>query len=159
MKQLLESLHEYRTLRGLASAGHLDDGGWARMLGLGTLLGSRAPWHPRGKMLHPDQTVKVSFTIRGGFGVGEIRSVSGGGIAIASGHAAQIGDRTLVRVHDTDGDAEYVFPARVVWRRAGAQGGMGVVFDGPPIRSDSAAAFGWRIGFRLGITPVGQMVA
>lgn len=133
MDNLLELIHEYRTLRSLEDASELER---ARMVGLGRLLGSTPPWgdnnqdrSTRGAAAYP-----VSFTVPGGFARGEIRTLSGAGIVVATRVPPPQGTRLLLRLDQPLAGVTYLFPAQVAFRRTGRWGAFGARFDGEPER-------------------------
>src|SRR5688500_2335942 len=132
MLHLLDMIYEYQLLRTKEERLQipLDDEERARVIGLERLLVGDPP--PRGearrktpRLLEP---LPVQFTLPGGFGSGEIRNISGGGMAIVTARPPAIGTRTIVRVADATAGVEYVFPGRVVWRAVDGKPTMGVAF-------------------------------
>ena len=136
MENLLELIHEYRTLRSLETYTELER---ARMVGLGRLLGSTPPWGDGGKEKSTQGAASypVSFAIPGGFARGEIRTLSGAGIVIATKVPPAKGSRLLLRLDDPHAQTSYVFPAVVAFRRLGRWGAFGALFDGEPERTES----------------------
>ena len=136
MDNLLELIHEYRTLRSMETYTELER---ARMVGLGRLLGSAPPWGQGGKetSTRGAASYPVSFAVPGGFARGEIRTLSGTGIVIATKVPPQKGTRVLLRLDDPHAQTSYVFPACVAFRRLGRWGAFGALFDGEPERTES----------------------
>jgi len=131
---LLDIVFEHQELlhRKQSVDAPLDDAENARLLGLdrllkGEYLGVEQP--SLATLLHP---IPAQFTRPGGFGAGEIRSVSANGMAVVTSHPAAIGERTIVRIADPLAGVEYVFPGKVVWVHDNV---MGVGFDGLPTRA------------------------
>jgi hypothetical protein len=159
MRNLLEMIFEYQHLRvkqdqlGIP----LDDAERARLLGLGQMLAGEKV-NARGDQsgrAFPRAAVpmQVQFTLPGGFETGEVKNVSGSGLAIATARPPQPGTRVIVRVADHTKATEYFFPCRVVWRRLSPLPGMGVSFDGVPTRSSLFGEEGsgvWTQSIRLG---------
>jgi hypothetical protein len=148
---LLDIVYEFQSLlhkqRSLDLP--LDESEKARLVGLdrllrGDYLGPRSA--EMTALLHP---IPAQFTRPGGFGAGEIRSISANGMAIVTSHPGTIGTRTVVRVADPLRGVEYIFPGQVVWNDGNV---MGVGFDGVP----TSAPFllptraGWRRDVRFG---------
>ena len=138
MLSLLELVHDYQLLRvregSLDDA--LDDADRARLLGLGRMLqGDVIGADSRRTMLRVPSPQPIEFTEPGGFAVGQIRNISGGGMAISTGRPLPMGTRTIVRVAEVSRGVEFVFPARVVWSSRSLSPIMGVAFDGPPKKS------------------------
>ncbi len=158
MLHLFELMHEYRAL--VSAHADLPHEGRARMIGLARVLGSHAPWQ-EARLRKKLMDYPARFTCSGGVERGEIRCVSGGGMTIHTKRPPLAGSRTLVRLTDPGGAVEYVFPARVVWRTMRFDGGMGVIFDGPPMREDvHKDEFGlWRCSMSLGTRRLTPMVA
>ena len=156
MKNLFEMIYEYQHLRGKQD--HLDvpleDGERARLVGLEQLLSGEAVGDARRSMPRLPVPTRVLFTLPGGFETGEIKNVSGTGLAIATRRPPEIGTRIVVRVEEGTSGVEYFFPCRVVWRRMAANVGMGVAFDGVPGRSlsfgDDESSGVWTRQLRLG---------
>jgi hypothetical protein len=138
MKNLFEMIYEYQLLAGKKDRLDvpLDDEEGARLVALSRLLTGESI---SGRRVMPRAPVpaRVVFTMPGGFESGEIKNISGSGLAIATAHPPAQGTRIVVRVED--GGVEYLFPCRVVWRRVASNLGMGAIFDGVPSR---AAMFG-----------------
>ncbi len=136
MNNLLELIHEYRTLRALESHSELER---ARMVGLGRLLGSAPPWGDGGKetSTRGAASYPVSFAVPGGFARGEIRTLSGAGIVVATKTPPPKGTRILLRLDDPHAQTTYVFPASIAFRRTGRWGAFGALFDGEPERTES----------------------
>ena len=136
MDRLLELIHEYRTLRTLETYTELER---ARMVGLGHLLGSTPPWGDGGKekSTRGAASYPVSFAVPGGFTRGEIRTLSGAGIVVATKTPPPRGTRLLLRLDDPSSQTSFVFPARIAFRRTGRWGAFGALFDGEPERTES----------------------
>ena len=158
MKNLFEMIYEYQLLRGKQDRLDvpLDDDERARRVALSRLLTGEADGGRRGMPRSP-LPARVVFTMPGGFESGEIKKLSGSGLAIATPRPPAQGTSVVVRVED--GGVEYLFPCRVVWRRLSAHVGMGVIFDGVPSR---AALFGneettgvWKRSIQLGASVFG----
>lgn len=158
MKNLFEMIYEYQLLRGKQD--HLDvpldDDERQRLLALSRLLTGDSDGGRR-TMPRAPVPARVVFTMPGGFESGEIKNLSGSGLAIAAAHPPAQGTRVVVRVED--GGVEYLFPCRVVWRRLASHTGFGAVFDGVPTR---AAVFGneettgvWKRSMQIGATVFG----
>ena len=96
--------------------------------------------------------LSVQFTLPGGFGAGQLRNASGGGLAIVTATPGALGQRTIVRVGIVAAGVEYVFPCRVMWVQKGQQPAMGVAFDGVPSRTHIPSFGGdaWRSPLALG---------
>lgn len=136
MENLLELIHEYRTLRAMETYTELER---ARMVGLGRLLGSDTPWGQGGKetSTRGAASYPVAFAVPGGFARGEIRTLSGAGIVVATKTPPPKGTRVLLRLDDPHTHTSYVFPASIAFRRTGRWGAFGAVFDGEPERTVS----------------------
>ncbi len=157
MKNLYEMIYEYQLLRGKQDRLDvpLDDVEQARLAGLEQLLsGDTAGTAGRRSMSRVIVPTRVLFTTAGGFETGEVKNLSGSGLAIATRRPPEPGTRVVVRVEDAGDAIEYFFPCRVAWRRLVTNVGMGVAFDGVPTR---AAVFGddegsgvWQRSMRLG---------
>ncbi|MFW5921578.1 MAG: PilZ domain-containing protein, partial [Polyangiales bacterium] len=106
----------------------------ARFCALERLLAGERPRAEgdRRRMLRMRCPLPVGFTLAGKFGSGRILDIGGGGMAITTAAPAFVGDEILVHIHDPSDETEHVFPARVVWRRAGDAPAMGVAFEGIP---------------------------
>ncbi|MFK8002634.1 MAG: hypothetical protein AB8H86_23795 [Polyangiales bacterium] len=89
------------------------------------------------------------FTVVDGFGQGEVRSLSGGGVWIASKAKVPLGTHVLVRFDDSE-FGSYVFPSIVAARRVGSSPALGMQFDGPPERSAFDSAWTPRFTLRVG---------
>ncbi len=83
-----------------------------------------------------EEPPQVHFTYAGGFGEGRLHDICGSGVAIETTCQLKLSNRTVLRICDVQSNAEYVFPARVVWR---AQAIVGLAFDGAPSRIDDLA--------------------
>jgi hypothetical protein len=158
MKNLFEMIYEYQLLRGKQDRLDvpLDEEERARLVALSRLLTGDTTGGRR-VMSRAPVPARVVFTMPGGFESGEIKNISGSGLAIATAHPPQQGSRIVVRVED--GGVEYLFPCRVVWRRLAANLGMGAIFDGVPSR---AAVFGndettgvWKRSIQIGASVFG----
>lgn len=153
MKNLFEMIYEYQLLRGKQDQLDvpLDDDERARLHGLSRLLTGESDGGRRAMPRAP-VPARVVYTLPGGFETGEIKNLSGSGLAIATARPPLPGTRIVVRVED--GGVEYFFPCRVVWRRLASNLGMGVAFDGVPTRSQVFTAEEntgvWRRSFKLG---------
>ena len=140
MRNLLEMIFEYQLLT--AKQDHLeialDDDERARLFGLGQLLAGESGDSDRGQRAMPRLPLPgtISFTLPGGFASGDVKNVSGKGLAIATPRPPAIGTRVILRVVDETAGCEYFFPCVVVWSRRSPMPGMGVQFDGVPTRSD-----------------------
>lgn len=156
MRNLLEMIYEYQLLRSKEHnlSIELDDGERVRLMGLYRLLqGETIDPTSRRELARVKVPMPAQFTLPGGFEIGEIRDLSGGGFCIATGHPPAEGTRIIVRVADPHGGSEYVFPCRVVWRAARGPGRMGVALDGVPNRSTFVADEDtgvWRRSLRFG---------
>jgi hypothetical protein len=137
MRNLLEMIYEFQLLR--AKKEHLDvpldDDERARLLGLGQLLTNDGDRGARAMPRMPFPT-QVSFTQPGGFESGDVKNLSGKGLAIATARPPLVGTRVLLRLVDEQAGREYFFPCRVVWSRRSPLPGMGVAFDGVPTKSE-----------------------
>jgi hypothetical protein len=159
MKNLFEMIYEYQLLRGKQDRLDvpLDEEERARLAALSRLLsGDNAG--SRRTMPRAPVPARVVFTMPGGFESGEIKNLSGSGLAIATAHPPAQGTRIVVRVED--GGVEYLFPCRVVWQRVSANVGMGAIFDGVPTR---ASIFGndettgvWKRSIQIGGSVFGR---
>ncbi|MFO0684566.1 MAG: PilZ domain-containing protein [Sandaracinus sp.] len=134
MKNFFEMIYEYQLLRGKQDRLDvpLDEDERARLVALSRLLTGEADGGRR-TMPRAPVPARVVFTLPGGFESGEIKNISGTGIAIATARPPAQGTRIVVRVED--GGVEYLFPCRVVWRRLASNLGMGAIFDGVPSRA------------------------
>lgn len=148
---LLDIVYEHQALlhRKQSMDIPLDESENARLLGLdrllkGEYLGVARP--TLATMLHP---IPAQFTRSGGFGAGEIRSVSSNGMAVVTAHPCDVGQRTIVRIADPLAGVEYVFPGKVIWVHDNV---MGVGFDGLPTKAPFLlpTRSGWRRGVRFG---------
>ncbi len=141
IRNLLETIYEFQALVGKRD--HLglplDENEQVRLLGLGRLLAGEGDGGHR-TMPRVPVPMTVVFTLPGGFEVGQVRNVSGRGLAVATARPPEIDARTIVRAVDASRGCEYLFPCRVVWRRRAPLPGMGVAFDGVPTRSEWAPA-------------------
>lgn len=77
----------------------------------------------------------VVLTLSGGFAAGTLRDVSGGGMRLRTPVPPAEGAHVLVHAAGPLRGEEFVFPARVVWRRLDDAPVMGVAFDGVPSHS------------------------
>lgn len=147
MDRVLEQLFEYGNLRStpvlsVQSAAH-------RRL-LARLLGESPPW-----IASPPPAMEqcaaypARFTVVDGFGQGEVRSLSGGGVWLASKARVPLGTHVLVRFDDSE-FGSYVFPSIVAARRSGSSPALGMQFDGPPERSAFDSAWTPRFTLRVG---------
>ncbi len=159
MKNLFEMIYEYQLLRGKQDRLDvpLDDEESARLVALSRLLTGEVS-NGRRTMPRAPVPARVVFTMPGGFESGEIKNISGSGLAIATAHPPAQGTRLVVRVED--GGVEYLFPCRVVWRRVASDLGMGAVFDGVPSRAsmfgDEETTGVWRRSMQIGTTVFGS---
>lgn len=136
-------LYEYRLLVAMHALGiKLDPGSQARLGGLGRLLeGARVPEQAsadaggRRAMTRLPLHVRVRVSTAHGMADARLENLSGGGCSLASPALSSCGDEILVSITAPDTDAEYVFPARVVWARDGR---MGARFSGMPTRVHTA---------------------
>jgi len=157
MKNLFEMIYEYQLIRGKKERLDvpLEDDERARLVALARLLTGEQDGGRRGMPRSPVPS-RVVFTMPGGFESGEIKNLSGTGLAIATARPPAQGTRIVVRVED--GGFEYLFPCRVVWRRLATNLGMGAIFDGVPTRAplfgDTSSSEGttgvWRRSMQLG---------
>jgi len=143
MTDLLDMVYEYRLL--LAKAEQLqiplDDGEMARLVGLARLLEGEAPSkEARRRMPRLPFPSAVQFTIPGGFAIGEVRNVSGGGLSVVTRARVDEHARTIVRVTRPSEGVEYVFPCRVAWRATDGRPMVGLAFDGVPSLTSYVAA-------------------
>lgn len=136
MRNLLEMIHEYQLL--VSKRDHLGvpltEDEQVRVLGLSQLLAVEGDVNGRA-MANVSMPPSVVFTMPGGFEMGQVKNLSGRGLAIATAHPADVDTRTVVRIVDAANGCEYLFPCRVVWRRRNPLPGMGVAFDGVPTRT------------------------
>jgi hypothetical protein len=155
-RNLLEMIYEYTLLRAKRDhlAVPLDEEEQMRLVGLGQLLAGEGDASREARAMprlpFPKQ---VSFTLPGGFEAGEVKNLSGKGIAIATGRPPAIGTRVIVRMVDDGGGTELFFPCRVVWSRRAPLPGMGLVFDGVPTKSAYVANEDtgvWKRSFTIG---------
>jgi hypothetical protein len=138
MHDFFEMVYAYRLLLAKEEklAIPLDADERAELLGLAQLLSGDAPSSdPRRAMPRVPSPLAVQFTLAGGFGSGQVRNASGGGLAIVTATPGEVGERTIVRVSLVGAGVEYVFPCRVMWVQKGQQPAMGVAFDGVPSRT------------------------
>lgn len=175
MKNLFEMIYEYQLLRGKQDRLDvpLDDVERARLVGLEHLLsgdaagsaGRRGMSRVANGSTTPTVIVptRVLFTTAGGFETGEVKNLSGSGLAIATRRPPEAGTRIVVRVEESKSAVEYFFPCRVAWRRVTANLGMGVAFDGVPTRSavfgDDEGSGVWQRSMRLGDAQKGVAAA
>lgn len=157
MKNLFEMIYEYQLLRGKQD--HLDvpldEVESARLVGLEQLLSGDTGGTPgRRTMSRVIAPTRVLFTTPGGFETGDVKNLSGSGLAISTRRPPEPGTRLIVRVEDQATAVEYFFPCRVAWRRLNTNVGMGVAFDGVPTRSavfgDDEGSGVWQRSMRLG---------
>ncbi len=138
MADLFDIIHDYRMLREKRDQLHipLDTAEQAELAGLERFLSGEVPAEDSQRALpRLPSPLTLQFTAPGGFEVGEIRNVSGGGMAIQTVRPLERGARTILRLVNSDRGVEYLFPARVVWRAVGVRREMGLAFDGVPTRS------------------------
>jgi hypothetical protein len=154
IRSVLELIYEYQLLRAKRDRLDipLDDQERARLIGLSQLLAGEGDRGRRAMPRFPFPT-SVSFTLPGGFETGEVKNLSGEGLAIATAQPPGVGTRILVRVLDPTAACEYFFPCRVVWSRRTAPPGMGVAFDGMPTKNpcvplDDTGV--WKRSFHIG---------
>lgn len=153
-RNVLEMIYEYQLLQAKQNRLEvpLDDDERARLSGLAQLLSGEGSHGARAMPRLPFPKV-VSFTLPGGFESGEVKNLSGKGVAIAAARPPVVGTRVIVRFVDETGGCEYFFPCRVVWSRTASLPGMGLVFDGVPTRSDYGASEDtgvWSRALRMG---------
>ena len=149
METLLDLIHEFRSLEAERAPTAESR---ARWLGLRSLLvGDTAFESTPTTALAASHA--VSFTVPGGFGRGEIRTLSGEGVVIVTRKPPAIGTRLLVRIEDRTGDA-LILPAVVAYRGRTHFGSFGARFDGAPERiiSDGTPAIGWQPMLRFSRT-------
>lgn len=135
MIRFLDLIHEYQLLRATRQLQvPLDAAEEARLVALAHMLRGERPHDPgeRREMPRLRCPLRAGFTLASKFGSGQVRDISGGGVAIATPTPAQLGDEVLVHIPDAVAETEHIFPARVVWRREGAEGAMGLAFEGIP---------------------------
>lgn len=134
MQHLLELLHEYRGL--CANEASLEASTRPQMHALRHLLGDGLPWEgepTRG--MHRAVAYPLRFTVPGGFALGEVRRLGGGGVLVGTSAKPPIGARSLVCFEDPSHPQSFVFPATVAMRQPGRFGAVGLVFDGQPDRT------------------------
>lgn len=153
MFDLLDAVYEFQRLESQDS--DLDDTQRARADGLERLLrGSYAGGRSARERARERNPLPVQFTVPGGFGEGQLHSISSRGVAIASRRAPAQGTRTVLRVADPRRGVEYTFPGRVVWQRGKV---LGIAFDGLPSRLPflAPANAAWRrLTFTVGREPL-----
>lgn len=162
MTDLLDMVYEYRLLLSKAERLQipLDEGETARLMGLARLLEGEAPSKDaRRRMPRLPFPSAVQFTIPGGFAIGEVRNVSGGGLSVITRARVDEHARTIVRIARPSEGVEYVFPCRVAWRTIDGLPMVGFEFDGvPSLTSYSAAPRGaWGADLRFGRHPGATM--
>lgn len=147
MDRVLEQLFEYGKLR---SAPVLSEENAAHRRLLERALGSLPPWacSPPDAM-EQSAAYPVRFTVVDGFAQGEVRSLSGGGVWIATRARVPLGNSVLVRFDDSE-LGSYVFPSIVAACRKGASPALGMLFDGPPERSAFDSAWTPQFTLRVG---------
>jgi hypothetical protein len=156
MDTLLELIHEYRSLQANVDPTRASR---ARLMGLGSLLGTETPWEPCAATRKADSHA-IRFTVPGGFGQGEIRTLTGAGVVVSTRKPPEVGARILIRLDSPSADRTYVFPAIVEWRGRKHFGTFGALFDGAPERVDQDPTLGlWRVPIRLSRTTSKTMVA
>jgi len=157
MNDLLDIVYEYRLL--LAKAEQLqiplDDSETSRLVSLAKMLEGEAPsMEARRRMPRLPCPSMLQLTVPGGFATGEIRNISGGGLAILSRAPVVVGARTIVRITQVTAGLEYVFPCRVAWKTTDARPMIGLEFDGVPSVASYAAGGGprgaWSQDLRFG---------
>jgi len=163
MLNLLDIVYEYQRLfhRERSLDIPLDPTERARFRGLERLLDGdylEAASASRHRQARGTVSLPVQFTLPGGFGSGEIRNLSAGGMSVATSTPAKIGTRTILRVTNPSRGFEYVFPGRVVW--AGGRV-MGIGFDGLPSRAPflMPPPYSWRGQLRFGPQRTRPLVA
>lgn len=154
MRNVLEMIYDYQLLRVKQDQLDvpLDDDERARLLGLGRLLSGDGDKGVRQmpRLPFPGQ---VGFTLPGGFEAGEVKNLSGKGLAIATPRPPSNGTRVIVRMVDPHSSAEYFFPCRVIWSRRAPLPGMGLAFDGVPTKSmyvETEDTGAWTRSFHIG---------
>lgn len=162
-RNVLEMIFEYQLLQAKQDRLEvpLDDDERARLSGLAQLLTGEGSHGARAMPRLPFPKV-VSFTLPGGFESGEVKNLSGKGVAIATARPPAVGASVIVRFVDEAEGCEYFFPCRVVWSRRSNLAGMGLVFDGVPTRSDYVSDEDtgvWRRALRIGDPPRDASVA
>ncbi|MFT5353022.1 MAG: hypothetical protein ACI9KE_000219 [Polyangiales bacterium] len=147
MDRVLEQLFEYGSLR---SAPVLSEESAAHRRLLERVLGSSPPWValPPAAM-EQCAAYPARFTVVGGFAQGEVRSLSGGGLWIATRAHVPLGTNVLVRFDDSE-FGSYLFPSIVAARRVGRSPALGMQFNGPPERSAFDSAWTPRFTLRVG---------
>lgn len=147
MDRVLEQLFEYGKLR---AAPVLSEESAAHRRLLERALGSLPPWasSPPDSM-EQCAAYPVRFTVVDGFAQGEVRTLSGGGVWIATRARVPLGSSVLVRFDDSE-LGSYVFPSIVAARRTGRSPALGMQFDGPPERSAFDSAWTPRFTLRVG---------
>lgn len=159
MHDVLEMIYEYRLLLSKRERLEipLDDAETARLVALSGLLRGEVagPRDARRAMPRLPCPGTVEFTLPGGFGLGEVRNVSGGGIAIATAPLPGGLERTIVRIARPAQNVEYVFPCRILWSASAGGAGIGptlvgMAFDGVPSVTHYVGDSGvWRNNFHL----------
>lgn len=162
-RNVLEMIFEYQLLQAKQHRLEvpLDEDERARLSGLAQLLSGEGSHGARAMPRLPFPKV-VSFTLPGGFESGEVKNLSGKGVAISTARPPAVGARVIVRFVDEAGGCEYFFPCRVVWSRTASLPGMGLVFDGVPTRSDYVSDEDtgvWSRALRIGDPPRDANVA
>ena len=161
MLHLLEIIYEFQLLRANEACLQitLDDEERARLAGLERLLKGEEI-DSRRQMPRVPTPLPVQFTLPGGFGSGEIRNISGSGLAVLTAHPSEIGTRSVVRLSEPTFGSEYFFPTRTVWSRTRGLTAMGLAFDGVPTASIAhGSRLTWRRSFPLGGARQTQMIA
>jgi len=138
VRNLLEMIYEYQLLS--SKERHLDipldDDERVRRMGLHRLLMGEVPDARRRRLARVALPMRVQFTRAGGFELGEIRDLGGGGVCVQTSAPQDPGTRVVLRVEAPDDGVEYVFPCRVVWRSSHGPRRMGLAFDGVPHQSE-----------------------
>ena len=147
MDKLLNQLLEYRLLVAQDTPTEAEV---AHRGLLERMLGGAAPWvKAPPPSMERAAAYPVRFTVPGGFSRGELRSLSGGGVWVATREHIGLGTRVLVRFDDSE-VGSYLFPSLVTARRSGRSAALGFQFEGVPERSAFDAA--WTPRFRFGVS-------
>lgn len=155
MRNLLQMIYEHQLLKGKERylAIELDAADRVRMMGLHRLLQGEQRDTRLREFARAKVPMTVQFTRPGGFEVGEIRDMSGGGFCIATPRPPEVGTRVIVRIAESTQRCEYVFPCVLTWRAKSGPGRMGVALDGVPRRAAMVGDEGtvvWRRTLRFG---------
>jgi hypothetical protein len=133
---LIHDVYGYQALRSRAEGLRIPlDPAEVRQLGalrraLGEGQGTGTRRMPR--VLCP---LPVTLTLPDRFIEGRLRDLSGGGMRVRLATPPAEGTSVLVQVAGALEGEEFVFPARVVWRRLGETPAAGLAFDGLPTRT------------------------